>query len=991
MSLDQAEGRISARRRDVVVCIPIHGGHEHFVACLESVLEHTPAGVAILVADDASPDRRSERHLRELVEADRREVFYLRHERNVGFPANANAAFARCAPADVVLLNSDCVVAAGWLEGLREAAYIDDAIATATALTNNGTIVSVPENWTPAPSLPTGMSLTEAAAAVRSRSLRLRPRILTAIGHCMYLRRSALELVGDFDLAFSPGYGEEVDFSQRCLRSGLHHVVADDVLVFHRGGASFAASGAPHPAQGEHELLIAERYPYYHETVRATQRDLSSPLVHALGVARRALTGLTVTLDARGATGAHEVEEVRSLAAALEQTGRARVAVLTHATSEPTQRTDVIHRLFGFRDQGEVARLAALAERLIVSQRDLIAYQAPTWFASFGAWERHRSLIRLALAAADHVSFPTQLVRDEAVGEGLVPAERAGVVPGVPGIALVPGALPLAGAEPVAPRPLAPSGAPPLESAREMILVLGSDRHHENRVFALRVLQELQRAHGWAGALVLAGARVPGGSRSDERALLAGDATLAAAVVEVEAHGEAERAWLLRRAGLVLQPALGVGFETVPFEAAAQDVPCLWPQGTWMDSLAPMGTAAIVAWDPRAGAELALRLLADQQARVENVVTIRAVAARLSVEATAERLLELYGQVCDARPRRGLARGRPGWLAGAGAGFTAREEAADIMAPVPVQIFEGRAWQMPLGERAAVEGVLTQLRPVLAIEIGTAEGACLQRIAAYAEEVHSFDLTAPAIEVPDNVTLHTGDSHALLPAFLAELAEQDRNVDFVMVDGDHSPEGVRQDIEDLLDSPALAKTVILIHDTANPRVRQGIDAVRYTAWPKVSHVELDWVPGQLFALPALRNELWCGIGLVLVDAARPAYTSALAFSDEDGARSVYQQRYHPAGHLLSEIREIRVARDHAPPGTMDVHHEVGELRKRVAELGAELGSALGREAALAGELTTTRHQLEGAARALENIKGSISWRATAPLRDAVRALRRPGT
>lgn len=303
---------------------------------------------------------------------------------------------------------------------------------------------------------------------------------------------------------------------------------------------------------------------------------------------------------------------------------------------------------------------------------------------------------------------------------------------------------------------------------------------------------------------------------------------------------------------------------------------------------------------------------------------------------------------------------------------------------MPVEIFEGRAWQMTLGERAAVEGVLTQLRPSLAIEIGSAEGACLLRIAAHAGEVHSFDSVPPVVEIPDNVTLHTGDSHVLLPAFLAELADQGRNVDFVIVDGDHSPEGVRQDVVDLIDSQALAETVIMIHDAANPRVRQGVDSVRYTAWPKVTHVELDWIPGQLFAEAPLRNELWGGIGLVLVDSARPGYRNGSAFADAKG--SVYEQRYRPAAHLLSEIRELLVAREHVPPGIMSVLDEVNELRKRSAELGSELGSALGRASMLETELTIARHRLDGAARALENIKGSITWRATEPLRSAKRVL-----
>ena len=181
------------------------------------------------------------------------------------------------------------------------------------------------------------------------------------------------------------------------------------------------------------------------------------------------------------------------------------------------------------------------------------------------------------------------------------------------------------------------------------------------------------------------------------------------------------------------------------------------------------------------------------------------------------------------------------------------------------ELLENEVWQMSHGERAAVEGVLAALKPSLAIEIGSAEGASLRRVAAYAVEVHSFDLDEPTLPQPGNVVLHTGDSHELLPLFLAELAEAERNVDFALVDGDHAAEGVRRDIEDLLDSPAVHRTAILIHDTANEQVRGGIEAVRFAAWPKVAHVELDWVPGQLLAEPALRNELWFGLGLVVVD------------------------------------------------------------------------------------------------------------------------------
>ena len=294
-----------------------------------------------------------------------------------------------------------------------------------------------------------------------------------------------------------------------------------------------------------------------------------------------------------------------------------------------------------------------------------------------------------------------------------------------------------------------------------------------------------------------------------------------------------------------------------------------------------------------------------------------------------------------------------------------------------MEIFEDDVWQMSLGERAAVEGVLAQLKPGLAIEIGTAHGAGLRRIATYGDEVHSFDLTEPSLPVPDNVTLHTGDSHELLPAYLAEVAAQGRNVDFVIVDGDHSPEGVRRDLEDLLDSPALSRSMILVHDTANERVRSGVDAVRFAAWPKVTHVDLDWIPGRLFAEPGLRNELWYGLGLVLVDVAATVWGSP-----------VYEQRYQPSAPLLAELRDLVLARERESlPG----EDPVEVMRVRARRLTLELAGVRVRQLELDAELARVRLALiaseerrERADRTLQDVMGSASWKLTKPLRGAKR-------
>lgn len=279
-----------------------------------------------------------------------------------------------------------------------------------------------------------------------------------------------------------------------------------------------------------------------------------------------------------------------------------------------------------------------------------------------------------------------------------------------------------------------------------------------------------------------------------------------------------------------------------------------------------------------------------------------------------------------------------------------------------MEIFDDNIWQMSLGERAAFEGLLTQIAPELAIEVGTAEGASLKRIARHSREVHSFDLVAPSLELPDHVTLHPGDSHVLLPELLDRLAREGRNVDFVLVDGDHSAAGVQRDIEDLLDSDAIRQTLILIHDINNEEVRRGVDAVRYRAWRKVAYVDLDFIAGYMFREERLRNELWGGLGLVVVDASRPATDNP----------EVLQQRTYPAAAVYAEIRAITVARE----------------QDALARDSGELARLSARNEELERQLAEAREATERERYWRDELERSISWKLTQPLRTAKARARR---
>jgi hypothetical protein len=293
-----------------------------------------------------------------------------------------------------------------------------------------------------------------------------------------------------------------------------------------------------------------------------------------------------------------------------------------------------------------------------------------------------------------------------------------------------------------------------------------------------------------------------------------------------------------------------------------------------------------------------------------------------------------------------------------------------------LNIFTDSVWQMSFGERSALEGVLTQLRPKVSIEIGTAEGGSLERVAAHSEVVHSFDLVTPSLPVAetDRVVLHTGDSHALLPTLLADLTKQQTNVDFVLVDGDHSADGVRRDIEDLLDSPAVGRTHILIHDINNERVREGLDAVNYDAWKKVALVELDFVPGYMFREEALRHELWGGLGLVVVDVE----------NGRPGANGAVQRRYYTAASLFQEARDLVVAREISAAAGVDAPDASEpelEPSRREQRLAARIE-------ALEGELLRVGSVAAHHQALWESMMESASWKATSPLRAAAALARR---
>jgi glycosyltransferase involved in cell wall biosynthesis len=606
-------------RGDVRIVIAARADDEQLQPCLDSIARHSPAVI---------PPVRVEPSVEAL-----------------------NTALHELAPADVVILDSPCRVTPWWLEHLQEAARADSNTATASALTDAGTRLAILESSN------SRVELSTLAEDLASRALRLRPRLERMYGPCVYVRREAIELVGALDEGLELVWSLEVDFAQRCVRSGLSHVAADDVLV---------QPLAPDPSHGFEAPppMLLERYPSLSDQTAPVLPE-SSVVIRALETARPLQRRLWVTLDVRALEGTITGTQVNILELILALARRDELLlrllvrpsridsetlallrglpsteILAEEDIEPsTPRSTVFHRPQQAFAPEDVELALSLGERVVLSQLDLIAYRNPGYFEDTAAWEAYRRASRHGLSAAERVVVFSDHTRRQLLSDALVEDERIRIIP--------PGLDHRVGGEPRRPSELGDE----LPRAG-FLLCLGTDFAHKNRVFALRLLAALRSAHDWQGALVLAGTHIPhGSSRDAERAFLASHPELSTHVISIGAVSEQEKRWLVSHAEAVLYPSAYEGFGLVPFESASSGVPCVFAAQSSLAEAAPAGTASIVPWDPARSAETVYELLINPDVRARHLEALGAAANSLTWDATAAAMVEVYREAAVAPVR----------------------------------------------------------------------------------------------------------------------------------------------------------------------------------------------------------------------------------------------------------------------------------------------------------------------------------------------------
>ncbi len=617
---------------DVVAALTLFSGGSTWESCVESLLLHTSESTPIVVFDDAGPSEVAVEQLAVVEARMGREMFYYRQPVNRGVVGNLNTAFEKLAPADVIVLNSDIIVGPEWDIRLIAAARSRTDIATATALSANATIFTVegPQSWQLQP--PSVAEFAQVAAKVRDASRQVRPFVPVATSFCTFFARHALNVVGPLDEEFSPGYGEEVDYSLRCVSYGFNHIAVDDVYAYHATGESFGAV-ALNQRKLDNDELVARRFAYWEEWITDFQSESDTPLERVKHYTSSVIHGATVAVDAElihpSLTGTFEgsfalsrklalhpdvnrliwVAPADRVAGLREMLAKAKVDTIEVTTLADLVASgvfiDVAFRPYQDFTGATWPALSASAHRNVIWNLDLIAVLNPHYAVDYPDFAKKNEIARQSWANADAIAVLTPHVQKtlSAYYSGVDDGEKVFVLPNgtpeAPDALTTPWNVENAGIEALGETPYA--------------LVLGTNYLHKNVPWMMRV-GLLVKSMGWAGEFVFAGPTPDSGHSAGLEADLV-RLTGADCFHFLGRVTDNDKRRLISGAAVVLSPSITEGWGMIPAEAVLGGSTPLSSRGGGLADIAPPEARFLELKDDEADARVLFELLTDLEAR----------------------------------------------------------------------------------------------------------------------------------------------------------------------------------------------------------------------------------------------------------------------------------------------------------------------------------------------------------------------------------------
>ncbi|WP_308796735.1 glycosyltransferase family 2 protein [Agromyces silvae] len=403
-------------RRPVSIVIPSYNDLPYLTACLASIRE-TCAGFEyeVLIVDDyIEPE-----NTRRLLELQDERTRVILKDRRLGFAGNVNVGM-REARYDIVLLNSDIVAKAGWLDALQARAYSSERIGMVSPkLVYPDGRIQYAGTYYARVLAPQWFGHFHVGSPATRPSANVPGYNRSISGACVYIKKPVYDELGGLDEQFWLGF-EDVDYGLRAWQSGVRCYYEPAALLVHHESATRGYS------QGARELASMRYFWRRWQQLFLTRRLEARPALDyvvstraeplwARYVHEQADAMVALGYDARVHTS--DTEDLADEAIVAELAERESVKIATDRRVAETVWVSSLHRgkplyLLPGMETLTHGDDPALQARIVAGYRPEFDYVAPNrWTAdqvrAEAAWEvAHRLVPALTVAPFEAVGEP---------------------------------------------------------------------------------------------------------------------------------------------------------------------------------------------------------------------------------------------------------------------------------------------------------------------------------------------------------------------------------------------------------------------------------------------------------------------------------------------------------------------------------------------------------------------------------------------------------
>lgn len=620
-----------------IVAVPIFGLTRELPSLVKILIESVPRNVSIFLIDDGSKDAKLTEFLKSTQALGRLNLKIIEHKENLGFLKTCNRVFLENSDTDVLIVNSDVIVDHSCFERMQKAAYSDNTISTVSAWTNNGSILSIDVEFDDFELIE--LQLKKINYKILKND-RLYSSIPVAVGHILYIRRAALNVVGFFDERFGYGYAEEVDFSLRSIEKGFRNVLADDVFVYHKGGVSFDK----HPEKlnrEKNEKVIPEKYPYFQSLLE----DFNPKIIFLRDKFIKAIKFPTLAIDGSCFSYPHSgtSEITIKIIEQLNRQSTFKISVVLDRNisrinlekllqfervsirffrEDELQKYDFFWRPYQIWEIAKLEWILNASKNFILGIQDLIAFDNPTYHGSYTDWVNYRNIMTLAAQKASACTYISEYSRNRASESGILNPNLNVVIPN--GIT-----------EPNTRFIQEAQNNPKEKKTRLKVLLIGLDYPHKNYDYGIRLFQKLS---SYYSETELHHIGVP--IRSENYPMLKN--------INFFEHGEvsdSKKYEIYAAIDLVFYLSTVEGFGLIPFELSTVNKPVFSSQQGGLNEYLPKEGFYSVDWHLENDLKKINEILDSPEIRNKYIVDLKIMAEKFTWKKNVESHFNLFSEI----------------------------------------------------------------------------------------------------------------------------------------------------------------------------------------------------------------------------------------------------------------------------------------------------------------------------------------------------------